>query len=45
MAKKPKTKKVRLDKETRAQGKRNLYILLSLFVVGAVIVIVGSSMS
>ncbi len=45
MAKKPKNKRTRLDKETKAAGKRNLYILLSLAAVGAVIVIVGSSLS
>lgn len=45
MAKKPKNKKVRLDKQTRAAGKRNLYILLALTALGAAFVIVGSSLT
>tara|TARA_R110000868_G_scaffold129349_5_gene338027 strand:- start:7978 stop:8112 length:135 start_codon:yes stop_codon:yes gene_type:complete len=44
MAKKPKKKKVKLDPQAKAVGKRNLYILLTLAAVGAGLVIVGSSL-
>ena len=43
MGKKP--KKSKLDKSAREMGKRNVYILMALAAIGAVIVIVGSTMS
>lgn len=40
-----KAKKVRLNKEQREMGKRNIFILLALAVAGAMFVIVGSTFS
>lgn len=45
MAKKAKKNKIHLNKEQREMGKRNLFILLTLAVFGAALLIVGTTFS